>query len=174
MSSFSGWAVVDLKDGRDPGEFVRALAAAHDAALDVVVEGARVFVFADFGVTLSSAVEKLLPEWGARAIAASDFDEHGVTNEVLGPDGAAVHTASIDEEGGGLPEDDTPESRRAAAALFGVEPSALDRVSATWSEGGAQPCVLGVPYLTWWTALGVPWPQPFESITVEPEKASGS
>ncbi|MFA1548927.1 hypothetical protein [Actinomadura chokoriensis] len=174
MSSFSGWAVIDLKDGRDPEEFALALAAAHQSAIDVATEGARVFVFADFGVTLSSAVGELLPEWGVRAIAASDFDEHGVINEVLGPDGAAVHIASIDEEGAGLPDDDTADSRRAAAALFGVEPSVLDEVSETWSEEGAQPSVLGVPYLRWWTALGAPWPHPFESATVEPQKAPNS
>ncbi|MEV4004964.1 hypothetical protein [Actinomadura sp. NPDC049753] len=174
MSSFSGWAVIDLKDGRDPEEFALALATAHQSAVDVVTQGARVFVFADFGVTLSSVVEELLPEWGVRAIAASDFDEHGVVNEVLGPDGAAVHVASIDEEGDGLPDNDTAESRRAAAALFGVEAPALDEVSETWSEEGAQPSVLGVPYLKWWTALGVPWPHPFESTTVDPRTASSS
>lgn len=174
MSSFSGWAVIDLKDGREPEEFALALAAAHQSALDIVIEGARVFVFADFGVTLSSAVEKLMPEWGARAITASDFDEHGVINEVLGPDGTAAHVASIEEEGEGLPDNDTVESRRAAAALFGVEPSALDEVAETWSEEGARPSVLGVPYLRWWTALGAPWPHPFESTTVEPPTASTS
>ncbi|GAA2398943.1 hypothetical protein GCM10010191_02160 [Actinomadura vinacea] len=173
MSSFSGWAVIDLKDGRDPDEFVRALAAAGDSVLDVAfqiaADASRVFVFADHDVTLPSTVGKLLPEWGTRAIAATDGDEYGVVNEVLGPDGRAVHTASIDEQGDGtLPADDTAESRRAAAALFGVEPSALDEVSEMWSEEGAQPSVLGEPYLKWWTALGAPWPHPFEATTVTP------
>lgn len=174
VSSFSGWAVIDLKDGRDPEEFTLALADAHNSTLDVVSEGSRVFIFADFGVTLPSVVGDLLPAWGVRAITASDFDEHGVINEVLGPDGTTVHVASIDEKGDGLPSNDTAESRRAAAALFGVKPSVLDEVSETWDEEGAEPSVLGVPYLRWWTALGAPWPHPFESTTVEPRTKPNS
>jgi hypothetical protein len=161
MSSFSGWAVVDLKDGRDAEDFVEALGEVIEGAYSVLVERRRVFVYAGYAPLLYSEVATLMPEWGSRAITAGDFDEQGVVNQVLGADGTAVHTASINEGAGALPRNDTPQARRAAARLFGVDAAALDEVSATWAARGAMPSVLGEPYLRWWTALGVPWPDDF-------------
>ncbi|GLZ11203.1 hypothetical protein Acsp04_14380 [Actinomadura sp. NBRC 104425] len=167
MSSFSGWAVVDLKDGRDAEGFVKVLGEVVEGACTVLVAGRRVFVYADFEPLLYSEIGALMPEWGSRAVVAGDFDEHGVVNEVLGADGTAVHTASIGEQAGALPHNDTPEARRAAARLFGVDAGALDEVSATWAAEGAMPSVLGEPYLRWWKALGVPWPDDFGQRAVE-------
>lgn len=175
MSSFSGWAVVDLEDGRDPGEFVGALCDACVDTLRVYGDGRRVFVHADFAPQFPDVVAGLVPEWGRRAITASDYDEHGVLNAVLGPQAQTVHLATIsgsDEEW--FPDNDTPQTRRAAAELFGVEPSALDEVSATWAQEGAMPGCVGEPYLRWWAALGAPWPEDFGARSFDPrETAAG-
>jgi hypothetical protein len=177
MSSFSGWACVDLKTGQDSDGFLAALA--EDIEMDgrpllTLVEGGRVYVLADFTPHLSATISNLVPVWAERAITAADFDEYGVVNEVIGPDGKSVHVASIDEqnEEPKLPDDDTSETRRAAAELFGVDPAPLDDVSATWSLNGAQPSTLGEPYLAWWNALGAPWPADFgEHATDATERA---
>lgn len=93
----------------------------------------RVYVLADFVPHLSATISALVPVWGQRAVTAADFDESGVIHEVIGPDGMSVPVASIDEqnEESTLPDYDTPETRRAAAELFGVDPAPLDDVSAT-------------------------------------------
>ncbi|MFG2076321.1 hypothetical protein [Nonomuraea maritima] len=175
MSSYSGWAAVDLADGREAGAFVAALHAAggESPGLRVAVEGRRVFVYAGLAPHLTATIAHVLPEWGSRAVTAADFDEFGVVNEVLGPDGKPVHVASIGEEMP-LPEDDTPHSRRAAAELFGADPAALDHVSATWAADGAMPSAPGVPYLKWWDALGVPWPADFDERSFGPEQHTGA
>ncbi len=172
MSSFSGWAVVDLTAGRDLDGFVAALCASHDGALRVLAEGHRIFVYADFGPQLAATIKTLLPRWGTRAIAAADYDEYGVTTMVLGPDGTAVHVASISEQDEApLPDDDTPRSRGAAAELFDRPRSVLDELSSTWALDGAMPWVLGEPYLRWWDALGVPWPTDFGDRAIDPRAA---
>ncbi|MBA9001800.1 hypothetical protein [Thermomonospora cellulosilytica] len=160
MSSFSGWAVVDLSDGRDPGEFVGALCESCKDTLRVMAEGRRVYVYADYAPDFPSTMARLVPHWADRAITAADYDEFGVLNEVLGPDAESVHLASITEDSAApLPANDTPETRRAAAVLFDADPALLDEVSATWSKDGALPGCLGEPYLRWWAALGAPGPR---------------
>ncbi|PZG20506.1 hypothetical protein [Nonomuraea aridisoli] len=166
MSSFSCWAGVDVADGHSPEAFVAALRAASDEFLDgtpvrVAVVGRRVFVHADFAPHFTATIADLVAAWGNRAITAADFDEYGVVNEVLGPNGKAVHVASISEHEAPLPDGDTPRTRRAAAELFGVDPAVLDEVSATWAVDGAMPSCPGEPYLKWWEALGAPWPDDF-------------
>ncbi|WP_103939637.1 hypothetical protein [Thermomonospora echinospora] len=175
MSSFSGWAVVDLDEGRDPGEFVGVLCDACSDPLRVYVDGRRVFVLADFAPQFSAVVDGLVPHWARRAITAADYDEYGVENTVLGPEAQAVHVASISEEIEGLPDADTPQTRRAAAELFGVRPEALDEVSATWAEEGPMPSCIGEPYLRWWAALGAAWPEDFGTRSFDPrEKSAGT
>ncbi|MBC6458890.1 hypothetical protein [Actinomadura sp. HBU206391] len=175
MSSFSGWACVDLKDGQDSGGFLAALSEnleMGDRPLLTLVEGGRVYILADFTPHLSATISTLVPAWARRAITAADFDEYGVLHEVVGPDGESVHVASIDEqnEESTLPDHDTPEARRAAAELFGVDPAPLDKVSATWSLDGARPSTLGEPYLAWWDALGAPWPADFGERAMDVSK----
>jgi hypothetical protein len=170
MSSFSGWAVIDLADGQDADGFIAALCASQDEELWVLVEDRRVFVFADHLSAFVYTVKELLPTWGTRAITAEDWDEHGVTNRVLGPDGKVVHNASIDESD--EVDNDTPEARRAAAELFGSSVAAIEDVSSTWAVNGAMPWFLGEPYLQWWAALGAPWPTDFGKRAINPRDTS--
>ncbi len=108
MSSFSGWAVVDLSDGRDPGEFVGALCESCKDTLRVMAEGRRVYVYADYAPDFPSTMARLVPHWADRAITAADYDEFGVLNEVLGPDAESVHLASITEDSAAPSRPTTP------------------------------------------------------------------
>ena len=164
-----------MKNRQDSDGFLAALSEelkVDGRPLLALVEDGRVYLFADFAPELSATVSALVPAWAHRAITAADFDEYGVTHEVIGPDGKSVHVASIDEENDEptLPDSDTPDARRAAADLFGVDPRSLDDVSATWNLEGALPSFLGVPYLTWWNALGAPWPADFRERAIDLNK----
>ncbi|GAA3738452.1 hypothetical protein HDA32_005304 [Spinactinospora alkalitolerans] len=165
MSSFSGWACFDLLPDQDSQHFlrkVRDLPALADEEAHVLVRDRRVFLlFPRSPLPLTDAGAALVPGAAARAVVATDFDEYGVINEIIDSDGKTVHQAAIDEQDSGIPENDDSAARRRAAALFGVDRADLDEVSRTWDADGARPSVLGTPYLRWWDALGVPWPEDF-------------
>jgi hypothetical protein len=179
MSSFSGRACVELQDRENADGFLAAVAEDLDMdgrPLLALVEGDRVYILADLAPRLALTVSALAPTWARRGITAADFDEYGVIHEVIGPDGKPVHVASIDAENEDptLPDGDTPEARRAAAELFGVDPASLDEVSATWRPEGARPSAPGGPYLTWWNALGAPWPADFGERATDLSKCVAS
>jgi hypothetical protein len=174
MSSYSAWVCVDLLPGRTPAELFDKIRARpgferEDTPLLARVDGNRVFILADFASQFAFDVVDLLTGLAARAIVAADFDEDGVQNRILGPDGQTVHAAEIAEEGGslGASGQDTPASRRHAAALFAVDPAGLDEVSRTWAAEGSQPSVLGVPFLQWWDALDASWPDDYANGAID-------
>ncbi len=170
VSSFSGWACFDLLPGYSAEGLVarlrglRELADSTDTAV-AMIQGDRIFVYAEFSPQLIMAMPRLVAGVARRAVAAADWDDDGVENVVFGPDGTAVHRASIGLEDE-IERDDTQESRWRAAELFGVDPSRLGEVSAAWAARGPQAGTLGEPYLRWWDALGVSWPDDMAALVV--------
>jgi len=181
VSSFCGYACVDLRADADVGPFLTELSeavGAIPAACDppqignaIDFDGDRRFTLcADYGnIWLAHVIADVARTTGAlhRAVIALDHDEFGAENIVLDGAPARVHHVFVTRHSEGLPTllgvparpglpvapDGTVDGPRAWAAA-----AELYEVPAERMAGAARASIDDAPFATWWDALGIPYP----------------